>query len=140
MGNLHDLLLLVLLGAVIASWLSLSRSRELAVVEARRYCERHGLQLLDETVGLRAWRLRRVEGRRIFERGYGFDVSVDGDDREHGRLWMSGRRVTEMDLPTIHWLDGGASQDAEEPPAGQHPATNVVPFQPRPRNGHHRPH
>lgn len=127
MGNLHDLLLLVVLGAVIASWLKLSRAREIAVEEARRHCERNGLQLLDETVGLRSLRLRRSEQGRVLERGYGFEVSVDGDDRESGRLWMSGRRVTELVLPTSHWLLG-----ADVPaPRETGSENNVVPFRPR---------
>lgn len=127
MGNLHDLLLLIVLGAVIASWLKLSRAREIAVEEARRHCERNGLQLLDETVGLRSLRLRRSEQGRVLERGYGFEVSVDGDDRESGRLWMSNRRVTELILPTSHWLLG-----ADMPPAQSAGSeSNVVPFRPR---------
>lgn len=127
MGNLHDLLLLVILGAVIASWLKLSRAREIAVEEARRHCERNGLQLLDETVGLRSLRLRRGEQGRVLERGYGFEVSIDGDDRESGRLWMSGRRVTELILPTSHWLLG-----ADVPPLRDVDGeSNVVPFRQR---------
>jgi hypothetical protein len=127
MGNLHDLLLLVVLGAVIASWLKLSRAREIAVEEARRHCERNGLQLLDETVGLRALRLRRGKRGRMLERGYGFEVSVDGDDRESGRLWMNGRRVTELVLPTSHWLLGATMPPPQDPGS----ESNVVPFRPR---------
>ena len=66
--------------------MKLSRAREIAVVAARHHCELHGLQLLDETVGLRAWRVRRIDGRAHLERGYGFELSVDGDDRATGRL------------------------------------------------------
>ncbi|MGN6382848.1 MAG: DUF3301 domain-containing protein, partial [Dyella sp.] len=104
MGNLRDLLLLLVLGGIVAAWMKLSRARELAVAAARRHCELQGLQLLDETVGLRALRLRRLDGHRRLERGYDFDVSVDGDDREQGRLWMIGQRVSGLSLPTVHWL------------------------------------
>jgi Protein of unknown function (DUF3301) len=101
MSDLHTLFLLLLLGAVVGLWLKLSAGRERAVREARRQCERHGLQLLDETVGLRALRLRRVNGWQTFERCYGFDVSIDGDDREPGRLWMIGNAMTGLSLPTV---------------------------------------
>lgn len=111
MGNLHDLALLLVLGAVVAAWMKLARARELAVAAARRHCELHGLQLLDETVGLRSVRLRTVNGSRGLERGYAFEVSIDGDDREPGRIWMQGRRVTGLSLPTIHWHAGAPAND-----------------------------
>jgi len=111
MGNLHDLFLLLLLGAVVGTWMKLARARELAVAAARRHCELHGLQLLDETVGLKAVRLRQVGGQRRLERGYAFEVSVDGDDRQPGRIWMQGRRVTGLSLPAVQWLVGAAMND-----------------------------
>ena len=101
MSDLHTLFLLLMLGAVVGLWLKLSAGRERAVREARRQCERHGLQLLDETVGLRALRVRRVNGWQAIERCYGFDVSIDGDDREPGRLWMIGNAMTGLSLPTV---------------------------------------
>ena len=111
MGNLHDLALLLILGAVVAAWMELARARELAVAAARRHCELQGLQLLDETVGLRSLRLRTISGSRGLEHGYAFEVSIDGDDREPGRIWMQGRRVTGLSLPTVHWLAGVPGND-----------------------------
>lgn len=141
MGNLHDLLLLLVLGAIVGSWMKLARARELAVAAARRHCELHGLQLLDETVGLKAIRLRLVGERRRLERGYAFEVSVDGDDRQPGRIWMQGRRVTGLSLPTAQWLVGTNSSEETLLPASQlhafpdrrHPSTegNVVPLRRR---------
>lgn len=118
MGNLHDLMLLVILGGVVATWLQLSRAREIAVLEARRLCERHGLQLLDETVGLRRLRVRVIDDHRRVERCYGFEVSLEGDDRQNGRLWMAASRVTEVHLPTIHWQAGVATPVATSPSPG----------------------
>lgn len=104
MSDFSNLLLLLALGAIVGLWLKLSVARERAVQEARRQCLQHGLQLLDETVGLRALRLRRVNGLRRIERCYGFDVSIDGHDREPGRLWMIGDAVSSVSLPTIELL------------------------------------
>ncbi|MFK2929552.1 DUF3301 domain-containing protein [Dyella agri] len=101
MGNVNDLLVLLALIAVIGLWLKSSVARERAATEARLQCERYGLQLLDETVGLRALRLRRVDGRRRLERCYGFEVSIDGADREQGSLWMLGNTMSELRLPTV---------------------------------------
>ncbi|WP_458071615.1 DUF3301 domain-containing protein [Rhodanobacter sp. BL-MT-08] len=100
MSDIEDMLLLLVLCAIVVVWLKLTSARERAMGEARRECERHGLQLLDESVGLRALRIRRIDGLRRIERGYSFDVSVDGDDREQGRLWMIGSSVSGLSLPT----------------------------------------
>ncbi|HEX5305449.1 MAG TPA: DUF3301 domain-containing protein [Dyella sp.] len=137
MGNLHDLFLLLVLGGIVTAWMQLSRARELAVAAARHHCELHGLQLLDETVGLRAIRWRRLDGQRRVERGYGFDVSVDGDDRQQGRVWMIGPRVSGLTLPTGQWLVGGHSEapapmaPAPMIPPGPRTASNVVPLRRR---------
>lgn len=101
MGNLNDLFLLICLGTAVVIWLKLTRARELAVLEVRRQCQRHGLQLLDETVSLRALRLRRANAGRVIERGYGFEVSIDGDDRQPGRLWMRAGQLSSIMLPTV---------------------------------------
>lgn len=130
MSDLSNLLLLLALVAVAGLWLQLSTARERAVREARRQCQQHGLQLLDETVGLRAVRLRRVDGLRRIERCYGFEVSIDGHDREPGRLWMIGEALSSLSLPTIELLP------REETAARNAEATspdNVVPLRPRKR-------
>lgn len=101
MGNLHDLLVLLALLAALVLWLRLSAARERAAGEARQQCERYGLQMLDESVGLRALRLRRVAGRLRLERCYGFEVSIDGADREQASLWMLGNTLRELRLPTV---------------------------------------
>ncbi|MGB3748464.1 MAG: DUF3301 domain-containing protein [Rhodanobacter sp.] len=101
MSDFSALVLLLVLGATVGLWLKLSVARERAVRVARLQCRLHGLQLLDETVGLRALRLRRVDGLRRVERGYGFEVSIDGHDREPGRLWMIGDALTDLSLPVI---------------------------------------
>lgn len=101
MGNINDLLVLLALIAAIALWLKLSTARERAIAEARLQCERYGLQMLDESVGLRALRLRRVAGHLQLERCYGFEVSIDGADREQASLWMLGNTLSELRLPTV---------------------------------------
>lgn len=124
MGRFNDLFLLLLLASLVIAWLKLSRLRELAVVEARRQCERHGLQLLDETVGLRSIRLRKLDGMRVIERCYGFEVSIDGDDREPAHLWLAHGRLTGLSLPTIETrIPEHDEADAD--------ASNVVPLRPR---------
>ena len=148
MGNVNDLLILLALIAVTGLWLKLSAARERATTEARQQCERYGLQLLDETVGLRALRLRRVTGRRRLERCYGFEVSIDGADREQGSLWMLGGTLSELRLPTVVLTPpepvrtppiGMESRHPAATPAGDPdrpvPGSNVVPLRPHRRSG-----
>ncbi|UJJ57681.1 DUF3301 domain-containing protein [Rhodanobacter denitrificans] len=130
MSDLSNLLLLLALAAVVGLWLKLSAARERAVREARQQCQQHGVQLLDETVGLRAVRLRRINGLRMLERCYGFEVSIDGHDRESGRLWMIGDALSSLSLPTIELLP-------HEEAAVRNTAVasgNVVPLRPRNRS------
>jgi hypothetical protein len=127
MSELSDLIVLLVLLSVVGLWLKLSRAREQATHEARLQCKQHGLQLLDESVGLRSVRLHRARGGLLLERCYTFEVSIDGDDREPGRLWMVGRAVTGLSLPTIQSHLPGLMAD-HTPPAG---GDNVVPLRPR---------
>jgi hypothetical protein len=134
MSDLSNLLLLLALGGIVGLWLKLSVARERAIQEARRQCQQHGLQLLDETVGLRGVRLRRVNGLRMIERCYGFEVSIDGDDREPGRLWMIGNALSGLSLPTIELL---AHEETATRTALPTPPGNVVPLRPRAGNRLH---
>lgn len=126
MGEAFDLSLLLALVALIGVWMKLSRAREIAMAEARRQCDRHGLQLLDETVGLRGIRLRRHQGERVLERCYGFEVSIDGDDREPGKLWMVAGGMSGLSLPTIRLHPPG--ERAVQAESG---GSNVVPLRRR---------
>lgn len=139
MGNIHDLLLLLALIAAMALWLKLSRARERAVAEAHAQCGRYGVQLLDETVGLRALRLRRMSGQLRLERCYGFEVSIDGADREQASLWMRGDTLSELRLPTVvlappEPVDSATASrraPADAPEDGTLPRGNVIPLRPR---------
>lgn len=128
MSDLSNLLLLLALSGIVGLWLKLSVARERAIQEARRQCQQHGLQLLDETVGLRGVRLRRINGLRMIERCYGFEVSIDGDDREAGRLWMIGNALSGLSLPTIERLthEGAVARTGLPASSG-----NVVALRPR---------
>lgn len=131
MSQVSDLIALLALAAVAGAWLKFTRARERAVDEARRQCAQHGLQLLDDTVGLRSLRWRRVGGGRQLELGYVFEVSAHGDDRLNGRLWMHGERLAGVSLPNV----GAPLPEAAEPrPVAL--SDNVIPLRPRrPRIG-----
>jgi hypothetical protein len=99
MNSVSDLFWLLGLAALIASWYRLTRAREVAVRAATALCKRHGLQLLDQSVGLRAIRLQGVDGVRRLERCYAFEVSEDGQSRQAAKIWMAGDEVASYSLP-----------------------------------------
>jgi hypothetical protein len=130
MGDFTTLFLLVVLVAIAGTWLRLSRARDRAIHEASARCQQHGLQLLDETVGLSGLRLRRFGDRRVVERRYSFEVSIDGNDREAGHLWMIGNTLTALILPTIElYTPDEPGHSIERAPAPQD--GNVLPFRRR---------
>lgn len=99
MSSFTDLFWLFMLAAAIASWYRLTRAREVAARAAANLCKRYGLQLLDQSVGLRAVRLQGVDGGRRLERCYSFEVSLDGQSRQPARLWMAGDDIASYSLP-----------------------------------------
>lgn len=128
MSEIPDLILLLALLAIIGLWLKLARSREQATQEARAQCRQHGLQLLDESVGLRGVKLLRQNGQLLLERCYTFEVSIDGNDREPGKLWLIGHTLSGISLPTIQSHLPGLLTE-HQPPAAS--TDNVVPLRPR---------
>jgi len=96
---MSEIFLLLLLGALVLIWQSGARSKEQAVVIAKRECLRKQLQLLDQTVVLDHLRLHRgAEGWLVIWRHYRFDYTDTGEVRYQGQLSLSGRRLVRIDL------------------------------------------
>jgi hypothetical protein len=92
-------LLLIIVVALAWFWYASARAHEQAVRVARRSCERHGQQLLDETVLLeRLWPRRGRDGRVALRRDYSFEFSGEGEWRHRGTLSLYGGRLIELQL------------------------------------------
>ncbi len=106
--------LIGLLVLLIAGWLTLStlQARERALAHARRACERVGVQLLDQTVALRATRLCWTHQGLRLRRTYGFEFSEAGVERRLGRIVLVGMVLESLRLETP---DPTASEDARPP-------------------------
>jgi Protein of unknown function (DUF3301) len=130
MGTFSDLFLLLAIGAVIGTWMKMTAARERAAREAARLCERYGLQLLDQSVGLRGLHIRHFGNRRALERCYSFEVSIDGQSRQPGRLWMAGDAITGYSLPThdTRQIPGDHTLPIA---SAQTLGSNVIPLRPR---------
>ena len=93
---------LVILGAIY--WLRARDLKQLALVEATRYCSNLQLTLLDESVALKGLKFFPVGQGRKLCRCYQFDFTVNGEDRYQGEIILTGRRVLKIQLPP-HRID-----------------------------------
>lgn len=106
-----DGLFIVLLLGMAWYWYDSIIAKEAAVAAARRACERHHQQLLDETVVLARLRPRRDRSGRVrLLRHYRFEFSGDGEFRRGGEVILLGRRVTGLTLE----LDGHTLYDRDD--------------------------
>lgn len=88
-----SLALLVLLALLGGFWFAATGSRERARRLCKAACQRLGVQLLDDTVGLRRLRPgRNAAGRVCLVWDYGFEFSPDGSNRARGLIRLRGSR------------------------------------------------
>lgn len=92
-------LFLLALALTIWAWMDALRARELAVHHGRALCREAGVQLLDQTVSLKRLRIARRAGLPVLLRRYGFEVSLDGNDRHRCHLDIAGARLEAWSLP-----------------------------------------
>ncbi len=75
-------------------WYSL-KVKDIALRAAKAYCKDMDVQLLDDSIYLRGFWLRRDEtGRFRIWRSYLFDFTANGEDRARGRVVLLGYKVT----------------------------------------------
>lgn len=100
MIELSDIALLLIVGLAGSYFWQAHGIREIALRATRLYCQRESLQLLDDSVALRAlWLKRDRRGRWRFWRGYQFDFTVTGDERYVGRTVTLGKLVESVQVP-----------------------------------------
>jgi hypothetical protein len=96
---MEELLFMVILGLLAWYWIGGVQAKELAVAVARRNCERHGVQLLDQTVVMEKVRLRRDQrGRLLPCRYYHFEFSLEGEERRSGGVVIHAGRASGLYL------------------------------------------
>ncbi len=98
--DLKDLFWLSLIVLFGLHWWQGQRVKEVALRATRRHCEELDLQLLDDSIGLRAiWLKRDASGRLCWWRSYNFEFTSSGDDRYRGRVVTLGDRVESILVP-----------------------------------------
>ena len=94
-----EIIVVILLVALGAFWLTSLKVREAAVRAARVACDSEGLLLLDDTVAIRAIKLaRNDEGHVRIQRTYDFEYSDTGDNRRKGSVVLLGTRVVVFNI------------------------------------------
>lgn len=127
-------LLLLICAALAVSWYHALRLREHAIALARGTCQRHALQLLDDSVALHRLRVRWRRGALHILREYRFDVSEGGNDRRTASLTLLAGRVVAASLPERTAPQPTAPAPAYAPhmspvvPALEDTGNNVVPI------------
>lgn len=96
------LLILIALGVILWLWQDSLRAKELARDACLRACRRYGVQLLDDTVALdKFWLRRNKKGFLCFERRYTFEFTDTGVTRTGGVIVLFGNSIE------VLALDGG---------------------------------
>ncbi|MFP4155698.1 MAG: DUF3301 domain-containing protein [Halothiobacillaceae bacterium] len=99
MMSFGSLLTLVLIVLALWAWWRHDRARAQALRIAREACVSAGVQLLDDSVGLRKLKPRRgMDGRWVLEREFAFEFSRSGADRWAGSVRLLGTRLLGVEL------------------------------------------
>jgi len=96
---MKEILLILVLMLILWFWRDSLKTRERAIQVSRRACDEIHAQLLDDTVVLSKLRLCRTNnGTMALCRMYGFDFSLDGEQRRAGTVSMRGQVVEDLVL------------------------------------------
>lgn len=97
--DLIDVLIFGALAALGVFWWQSQAVREIALQATRNHCAGMGVQLLDDSVVLRGfWLKRDAAGSLRVRRSYSFEFTSTGDERYHGGAVMLGARVETIQL------------------------------------------
>ena len=104
--ELSDLFLLFVVGAVVLFWYQGLQVREHALRAVESYCNKLGLQLLDQNVSLRRFWLRRDDkGHLKAWRRYNFEFTTTGDERYSGQVSLLGNRLEDIQSEAHRFSD-----------------------------------
>lgn len=97
--SLRSIFLTALIFLGVMYWLRARDLKQLALLEATKYCKNLDLALLDESVALKALKpVRNSRGRLYLSRTYQFDFTANGEDRYQGEIVLAGRHVLHVKL------------------------------------------
>lgn len=90
-----------ILAVVYLFWNKQQQARHLASDVVRKHCAMQDLQLLDDTLILDGFSIKKRKGGGwLLLRCYSFEFSSTGDERYRGMIQLAGRRVEQLELDT----------------------------------------
>lgn len=99
MYDIYDIALLIPVILAAIYWWHTSEQSRVALAAARDYCTQRKLQLLDDSLIFKKFRLERdLKRRRTLCRVYEFDYCPDGKDRLSGEIVLNGVKVMRVIL------------------------------------------
>ncbi|MCW8884850.1 MAG: DUF3301 domain-containing protein [Motiliproteus sp.] len=97
--ELSDLFWLLTIYLIVLYWWNAKGVKEVALKATLKHCQEMEVQLLDQSISLRGFWVKRDSGGRLrFWRSYNFDFSSNGDDRYQGRIIILGKRIESIQL------------------------------------------
>lgn len=96
---LGQLIPILIAGTIAYIWWGNTTTKEIAITTAKRACDKADVQLLDDTVALKKYRLvRNQSGNMKIARLFTFEFSVAGDERRQGFVSFVGTQIREIKL------------------------------------------
>ncbi len=99
MFSLDNLILLLVAGIVFIYWWNSGSFKRRAYSLAIDHCQQFGLQLLDQSMVIRAiWPERTASGNLVLRRSYTFEFTSTGEQRYQGLLVLQGMKLKSIEL------------------------------------------
>ncbi len=97
--ELQDLFWLSLIAFLCVHWWRAQKVKETALRATRKRCDELDVQMLDDSIGLRAiWLKRDPRGSVRCWRTYQFEFTATGENRYRGRVITLGEQVLSIEL------------------------------------------
>lgn len=90
MFSIGDVILGFIFLILLMYWWRIAEQKAFAVNNAKNYCRLRKVQLLDQTLVFKKFRLEKFNGKRKLCRVYEFDFSHNGVDRYKGEIILNG--------------------------------------------------
>ncbi|MGH1486052.1 MAG: DUF3301 domain-containing protein [Cellvibrionaceae bacterium] len=97
--TLNDIFLFTLVAIVVYFFWTHANMSRVARAAARRYCEKEGVQFLDQNVLLKNISIKpSPHSLFALRRAYRFEFSSVGDTRYEGNIFLMGNRIEHIEL------------------------------------------
>ena len=100
--DLMDIFFALLLVSLGAFWWHTNAVRESALRQVKQHCQKLELQLLDESVALKKWRIVWSTGQLAIKREFIFEFTSTGEARYLGDVVFIGRAMIKVTLSAYH--------------------------------------